>query len=186
MKGLLVSAALFVTFRGVVAGQAQPALVTFYSAGCRFCVKELMADEFAGSAIVPYGGAVYDGQVKVLQAMAPNRFVTVRMSPGPHSFAGENMGYFSLTRKRAKKGSLSLTLQPGQHYFVSLLTKDKGVTFWFRRFTTILAEKDCQEAFKEGAQTEPLRPRGIRKDHLADVQATVYFPACEAGAMSSH
>jgi hypothetical protein len=90
---------------------------------------------------------VYDGQVKLLKGMAGNRFVTIRMNPGPHSFAGENIGYFSLKWKRAKGPDLRMTLQPGQHNFVSLLRKDKGIAYWFRSFTTILAERACPEAF---------------------------------------
>jgi hypothetical protein len=186
MRVFLSGALLTVAFVSQAPGQTQPALVTFYSAGCRFCAKDLMVATFAGSAVVPYGGAIYDGSVKLIKSMHPNQFLTVRMEPGQHTFAGESMGILDLKYRRAKGSDLLLILQPGQHYFVSFTTKDAGITYTFRRLTPILAEKGCQEAYREAAETEPTPPKGIGKAFLADVQPSFYFPGCDASATSSH
>lgn len=162
-----------------VAGQEPAALVTFYSAGCHPCGKELAVTIGAGSATVPYRGGVYDGAVQLVKTMTPNRFITFRMKAGPHSFAGENPNGFK--KKRSEGRDLQLNLQPGQHYFIALSMKDKGV-YVVRHFTPILMQKECAEAFTEGAQTEPLRPKGIEKGHMVEIVPTPYFPVCDASA----
>jgi len=123
-------------------------------------------------------GPIYDGKAKLVKMIYPNRFVTLRMTPGPHSFAGDDVGILTLRPKRSKRPDLQMNLQPGQHYFVSLQTHNAGVTLYFRRLRTILAAKDCRDAFREGAQTQPLQPKRIGKDLLPAVQPSVYFPVC--------
>ena len=183
MRFILGRIVIAISF-GVVVGQTQPALVTFYSAGCQFCPKNFLFDVLAGSAVVPYGGPIYDGSAKLIKTMTPNRFVTVRMQPGEHTFAGDHMGVFSLKQTRAKKQGLQLTLQPGRHYFVSLLTRDTGVTFTFRRFTPILSSRDCPDSFREAALTQPLQPQRIGGARIADAEPSVYFPACDTAVDS--
>ena len=159
--------------------QAQTALVTFYSAGCTFCGKEFAVNLGAGSAVVPYWGPIYDGKEKLVENFAENRFVTFRLEPGSHSFAGQNFNSLAFHAKRDnEKRDLRLTLLPGQHYYVRLERKDKGV-YIVRYFTTILTPHACSEAFEEAHKTEPLRAKGLDAKHLLEVMATPYFPSCE-------
>src|SRR5271167_4144557 len=113
---------------GTVGLRAQTALVTFYSAGCTFCGKEFAVNLGAGSAVVPYWGPIYDGKEKLVEWVDQNRFVTFRLESGPHSFAGQNFNAFAFHAKRDnEKRDLRLTLLSGQHYYVRLERKDKGV-----------------------------------------------------------
>jgi hypothetical protein len=158
--------------------QAQTALVTFYSAGCSVCWKDLAVGMTAGSGKTPYGGPIYDGPEKIVKGMAPNRFVTLRLQAGAHSFAGQNYNGLFRSHRDNPKRDLQLTLMPGRHYYVRLDEKDKGV-YTVRYFRTILSEHPCSEAFNEAHQTDPLRAKGLDGKHLLEVVAAVYFPACE-------
>lgn len=159
--------------------QAQTALITFYSAGCSFCGKDFAVNLGAGSAVVPYWGPIYDGKEKLVENFAPNRFVTFRLEPGSHSFAGQNLNALAFHAKRDnEKRDLQLALVAGQHYYVRLEIKDKGV-YLVRHYTTILTARACSEAFDEAHKTDPLRAKGLDAKHLLEVVATSYFPACE-------
>ncbi len=170
---------LLLTFLSAINGQGQTALVTFYSTGCTFCGKEFAVNLGAGSAVVPYWGPIYDGKEKLVGWLDPNRFVTFRLEPGSHSFAGQNFNAFAFHAKRDnERRDLRLTLLAGQHYFVRLERKDKGV-YVVRYFTTILTARACAEAFDEAHKTDPVRPKELDAKHLLEVVATPYFPACE-------
>ena len=166
-------------FLGAMGLQAQTALVTFYSAGCAWCGKEFAVNLTAGSAVVPYWGPIYDGKEKLVENFEQNRFVTFRLEPGSHSFAGQNFNALSFHAQRDnEKRDLKLTLVPGRHYYIRLERKDKGV-YVIRHFTTILTAQTCSGAFDEAHKTDPLRAKGLDGKHLIQVVAAPYFPACE-------
>jgi hypothetical protein len=169
-------------FPFVADGQDQPALVTFYSVGCLRCGKAFAVSIGAGSVEMAYRGAIYDGKFQLIKKMTPNRFVTLRMKPGPHSFAGTNPNGFKAKEDDNEERHLQIVLEAGQHYFIRFNYKNKGV-YVVRHFTPVLTTRECREAFDEGAKTEPLRPKDLDKERLLEVQASPYFPVCEGAAM---
>jgi hypothetical protein len=179
MKRTLSAAALVLALLFLYAAIAQdkPALVTFYSVGCIRCVKGLGA----GSVEMAYRGAIYDGDVELVKTMMPNRFVTLQMKAGPHSFGGSNPNGWKIKRDENEGRHLQLMLLPARHYFIRFAFMTKGV-YIYRHFSPIPTQRECSEAFSEGAQTEPLKPKGLDKRHLMEVLGTPYFPVCEAVA----
>jgi hypothetical protein len=142
---------------GVVMAQDPTALVTFYSAGGQPCGKAPAVIATAGSAEIPYQGPIYDGAEKLVKRIAADRVVTLRMKPGPHSFAGQNING-PKTKRGDDAGDLRLTLMPNQHYYIRLTLKEgvysirhydfesgiRAEVYGVRHFFTTLTETSCE------------------------------------------
>ena len=172
-----LACATLLVFTSAMGIQAQTALVTFYSTGCHLCGKKFAVGVTAGSAVIAYRGAIYDGEDKIVNLITANKFVTFRLSAGPHSFAGQNVNGLSHKRDNEEK-DLRLTLLPNQHYYIRLGFKDKGV-YVARHFTTLLTATECTEAFDEAHKTDPLSAKQLDGKFLIQIERGSYFPACE-------
>jgi hypothetical protein len=152
---------------GVVMAQDPTALITFYSVGCQPCGKAPAVTATARSTEIPYEGPIYDGAKKLVKRITADRFITLRMKTGPHSFAGQNTNG-PKPKRGDVAGDLPLTLMANQHYYIRLSLKDIGVStirhfdfetgirsevYLVKHFITILTETPCSEALEEGKPT---------------------------------
>jgi hypothetical protein len=154
-------------------------IVTFYSAGCHPCWKQILADQVAGSVMVPYRGPVFDGFDKFVKTITPNRFVTFRVNPGEHSFGLQE--YWNLPRKRqdTDKEDLKIALEAGKHYFIRLSTTDSGVNI-VRVLRPHLVPTTCQQAADEAHKSSLLPDKGVPANHLIDLDREPGFPSCSS------
>jgi hypothetical protein len=152
--------------------------VTFYSAGCNMCGKQIAVGLTAGSVEVAYIGPIYDGEEKLVHKITANRFVTFRLTAGPHAFAGQNVNGMRPRRDDAEK-DLNLVLLPNQHYFIRFTYNDKGV-YLVRHYTTLLSATDCSTAFAEAHKSDPVPAKQFDQKYLSQIISVPYFPTCNA------
>lgn len=101
------------------------------------------------------------------------QFLTLRLSEGDHSLAGERFSF------RVSESSIqtSISLHSGERYFMRLIIESKAVagfgpTRWIGEPVT------CQEAYREAAALEPVKLKLIEKSSLDSVARESYFPEC--------
>lgn len=109
---------------------------------------------------------VFDGE-RQLAFLEPARFVTFRITAGPHVFSAVSWMY-----KHSSHGAhINLDVEPGQHYFVECGTTSFGPTF-------VIREIACTVAQKTGQRMRPLEPVHLRPAGTAIFVSETAFPQC--------
>lgn len=143
------------------AGQA---LLTLYSAG-----NSMKLPFGGGPGRQPWYGRLWvDGHKVTL--IRKGQFLTLRLSEGGHSFAGESAwGHESDTKT-------DISVHSGQRYFVRLTSKSNGMPYApVHHFAEPVT---CQEAYGEAARSEPVKLKRIEKSSLDHIAREPYFPEC--------
>jgi hypothetical protein len=140
---------------GVVYGQ--DALVTFYSHGSAW------TSGIPGTKHDIYFGRVFDGSKELFHfsdGFFPhnNRYVTLRLSPGPHTFGASN------AKRPESREALQLDLEAGQRYFIRAQGESIGVPVFVVIQHGRLDLIPCLEAQAELAQAKPLKDKAFSKE----------------------
>lgn len=110
-------------------------------------------------------GRLFDGD-KQLAFMEPARFVTFRISAGPHAFSAGPWMY-----KHSNHGAhVSIHIAPGRHYFLEC-----GTTFGP---PFVIREIACPVAWETGEHTKPLESAHLRPDGRPLLVPEASFPQC--------
>jgi hypothetical protein len=148
-----------------LAGNAQDVEVTFYSNGNPYTTVAPHADH------AMFVGTLFDGK-QPIGFLQPKRFLTLYLSPGPHTFSG------SLSRKKPdEKSQLSLDLTAGVSYFIRAQMEVRGVV--------ITSEKDrldsvtCQIAHQEAEKALPTDPKRIEPAMRPKITSVSSLPSCK-------
>ncbi len=119
-----------------------------------------------------WGGRLWVDHQKI-GLIAPGQFLTLKLSEGDHSLAGERFSFF------AHESSIHtiVSLHRGERYFMRLIIESKAVaglgpTRWIAEQVT------CQEAYHEAATLEPVKLKRIEKSSLDYIARESFFPAC--------
>jgi hypothetical protein len=127
---------------------AQDALVTFYTHGSR------LKGGLPGTKNGIYFGGIYDGDQQLFSfyegvAVKNNRFVTLQMPAGNHTFSA------SYKKKPSDEQHIQIALELGKHYFFRAQSESSGVIVWeFEKGR--LDQVSCSTAQIEAAEAKPL------------------------------
>lgn len=109
--------------------------------------------------------------------IVPGQFLTLKLTEGHHSLAGERFAF------GPKESSIQtdISLRKGERHFVRLIINSKAVagfgsTRWIGESVT------CQQAYSEAAALEPVKLKRIEKSSLDSVARESYFPECASGS----
>ena len=173
MKRNLFFAGVFATvFLWALVAAAQPAtpptLVTFYSVG-----KSSKLPFGGGPGTQPWWGFIWVDDHKIThQRFAGPHFLTIKLSEGDHSIAGETGG-----GHEAVADKTTISVHGGIRNFVRLASKSNGAPFAPQHH--IVEQVPCQQAHSEAASLDPFKLKRVEKSWLDSVVPESYFPGCE-------
>lgn len=171
-KRIKIALFLFVLLTSASKLHAQDALVTFYMHGSN------LKSGLPGTKSGIYFGPVYDGTERLFTFQTgfiqkTNRFITMSFPPGLHTFSahyGKNAGPGS---------TVSITLEPGKHYFLSAKSGSRGVVVVeFER--GLLQQVGCEAARTETAGGKPVELKRVSKPLIGRVVSEASFPNCSS------
>ena len=104
--------------------------------------------------------------------ITPGQFLTLRLSGGDHSLAGEAF------LAHESSNNTVISLRHDERYFARLVIENKAVagigrTRWFAE------QVSCEEAYSEAAALEPVKLKRIEKPLLNHIARESYFPECQ-------
>lgn len=152
-----------------IAQQEPPlTLVTFYSAG-----KSSKLPFGGGPGVQPWWGHLWVDDHKItFKRFGGGHFLTMKLSEGDHSLAGETNSGHEGSDKTV------ISIHKGIHYFIRLTSKSSGAPF--APIHSFAEQVTCQEAYREAVALEPVKLKRIQKSWLDYVVRESYFPECES------
>jgi hypothetical protein len=148
---------------------AQDATVVFYSHGSVWATGVPLTDNGI------FGGSIYDGDRKLFTFrdsyfVHNNRTLILHLPAGPHVFSARWSDHPS-------RKTLSLTLEPGQVYFLRAQSESRGFieVEWERGR---LDQVTCAVATEETKNAKVIRDKGISKATFRNVSKDQALPAC--------
>lgn len=154
---LTVMTAFVLLCLGCGVGQGQDAMVTFYSHG------SFWTTGIPGTKHDIYIGSVFDGPRELFHFTDGffahnNRYITLRLAPGPHTFGASN------AKRPEARETLSLELKAGESYFIRAQGESKGVPGVFEIQHGRLDLMPCTEAGTELTNAKPLKDKALSKE----------------------
>jgi hypothetical protein len=134
--------------------KAQEALVTFYSHG------SVLAGGLPGTNHDVYNGNIFDGTQGVFSFLDShiahnNRFLTLRLAPGLHTFGASN------GKRPEQRETLDVNLKADEHYFIRVQGESKGVPLVFTLQHGRLDLMPCPIAQEEMLKARPLKDKAL-------------------------
>lgn len=141
---------------GYKEAQGQDAVVTFYSHG------SALTSGLPGTVHDIYFGGIFDGLQGIFSFrdgffVHNNRFLSLRFTPGPHTFGASN------GKRPEPRETLALDLKAGGRYFIRAQGESKGIPGVFVIQHGRLDLMACTDAQKDMEKAKPLTDKALWK-----------------------